>query len=70
MSTFVGIRNDKGKDGSDIFPVLENFNGTFAINPSSLTENKDFCLMEPRLYDESGSIIFELRKSEIVLVGI
>jgi len=61
-SGFISIRIDKGKDGSSIHPQLENLNASFSVLRSTLTSNKDFCSIDPRLYDENYRVIFELRK--------
>jgi len=63
MSGLVGIRIDKGNQINSVFPVLEKLNGSFTVLPNSLSEKKDYCLFEPRLRDENGNILFEMRKS-------
>ena len=59
---YLGIAISKGYAGNSIFPVIKKLNSSFSILPSSLSITKDFCLIEPRLYDESGKILFEMRK--------
>ena len=50
------------QDTHNFFPVLENLNGSFAVLPSSLSRNKDFCHFETRVYDNRDNSLFEMRK--------
>jgi len=59
MSGFLGIRIHKGKNGRGIFPQVEKLKGSFGVLSSSVSVNKDFCLIEPQLYDETGRIMFK-----------
>ena len=56
---YIGIAINKGYDRSGVFPVIQKLNSSFSVLPTSLSGTKDFCLIEPRLYDENGKILFE-----------
>jgi len=62
MSSFVGVRIDRGKDKRSINLVLEKLNGSFSVQPSSLPGGNDFCLIDSQLYDETGEVLYKLRK--------
>jgi len=68
MTSYVGIKIDKGKSGKDFFPKLEKLNGTYAVQPSSLSKTKDFCFIEPRLYDQTGKILYEMCKFDSFVI--
>ena len=62
LSGLVNVRIDKENDGRDIIPTVEDLKGSFSVLPSSLADTKTFCVLEAGLYDETGSIIYEMRK--------
>ena len=62
MTFLVRVRITKQEGKHNIFPVLENLNGSFAVLPSSLSRNKDFCHLEPLLYHDREGRLFEMRK--------
>ena len=59
---YMDIAINRGYDRSGVFPVIKKLNSSFSISPSSFSGTKDFCLIEPRLYDESGKILFDMCK--------
>jgi len=62
-SVFLGVSIDRGNTENHIHPLLDNLNGSFEIKPSlEIKENKDFCLLEPILYDKSGDVLYDMRK--------
>ena len=62
LSGFVKVGINKEKDGRDIFPIVEELKGSFAVLPSSLTATETICVIEAGLYDETGNIIYEKRE--------
>jgi len=63
-SVFLGITIHRDHTQNNIYPWLDNLNASFEIRPSvEIKENKDFCRIQPRLYDESGNVLYEMRKS-------
>ena len=62
LSGLVNVRIDKGNDGRDIFPTVEDLKGSFSVLPNSVADTKIFCIIEGGLYDETGNIIYEMRK--------
>ena len=60
---YMSFAINKGYDRNGVFPVIKTLNSSFSILPSSLSGTKDFCLIEPRLYDENGKVLFEMCKS-------
>ena len=62
MSYLIRIKIVNKKQDGHTFPILENLNGSFAVLPSSLSRNKDFCHFEPRVYDNRENSLFEMRK--------
>jgi len=65
MSLNLGIKINGGLFENSIYPLLDNLNAVFEVwSFSEKKEDKDFCLLEPVLYDNSGNVMYEMRKND------